>query len=341
MFYGLYLRLRNRAYDRKDNYKASVPTICVGNVTVGGTGKTPMVEYVIRKLFNSDYLPPLNYAVLSRGYKRKLKGFQTVPFDGSAEKFGDEPVQIARKFPGVTVAVDKNRIEGCEKLIESGARAIILDDAFQYRKLSAHMNIVLVDYNRPVYKDRLLPWGRLRDLPSRLSKADAVVVTKCPAEMDAWAKREWRGLLRLGENMPLFFTTIDYDAPQPVFPDDADIRYVYSKRAALVSGIACDEPLRRHISDNYKIIRHFAFGDHHRFSNADMRRLASVVKEQPTSCVFTTEKDAQRIRDVKKVPPEVRQRLFYIPVSARFIFEEDENEFYQLLLVTSTLLPKP
>ena len=152
MIYRLILALRHLAFDKgwKKTYKAEVPTICVGNITVGGTGKTPHTEMILRELMASDRWGFRNIAVLSRGYKRKSKGFQIVERDSSARFAGDEPLQIARKFPSVKVAVDKNRVKGCEKLAADGTEIIVLDDAFQYRRLSASLNIVLVDFNRPI-----------------------------------------------------------------------------------------------------------------------------------------------------------------------------------------------
>ena len=154
MIYGLVLRIRHLLYNKgwKKSFSAPVPTVCVGNITVGGTGKTPHVELLLRLLLAAGKQP----AVLSRGYKRKLKGFQQVPADGTAALYGDEPVQIAHKFPEVPVAVDKDRVHGCDQLAAK-ASCIVLDDAFQYRRLQATLNVVLVDYNRPVFKDRLLP----------------------------------------------------------------------------------------------------------------------------------------------------------------------------------------
>jgi len=323
MLYGLVLRLRHLAYDKgwKKSQEASVQTICVGNITVGGTGKTPMTELIIKKLVENWKQP----AVLSRGYKRKSKGFQIVKADGSAAMYGDEPLQIARKFPDITVAVDKDRIHGCQQL--SGAGVIVLDDAFQYRRLRATLNIILVDYNRPTFKDRLLPWGRLRDLPSRMSKADIVVVTKCPAEVDEKEREQWRQNLKLKPEQQLFFTTIRYCAPQPVFPE-ADNRFTYAKRVILLSGIANDAPLRNYLSDTYIIHHRLAFGDHHRFSKSDIRRLMALVKENPTDLIITTEKDAQRLRDVSSMPLELRQRLFYIPIEAAFLTPEEDSQFF-------------
>ena len=326
MIYGLALRIRHLFYDKgwKKSFSPEVPTICVGNVSAGGTGKTPHVEMILRMLVAQWKQP----AVLSRGYKRKSKGFQIVPHDGSALQFGDEPVQIARKFPDITVAVDKDRIHGCEEL--RGAGVIVLDDAFQYRRLKPSLSIVLVDYNHPVFKDRLIPWGRLRDLPSRLKKADVVLVTKCPAYLDVQEREQWRKHLKLRADQPLFFTTLHYTAPVGVSPD-ADPHYIYSKHCTLITGIAHNKLFLNYLSDTYKIGRSIELPDHHTYTRADVRKMASAVKKQPTACLMTTEKDAQRLRDCKNMPEAVRKRLFYVPIEATFLTPEEESAFVGIL----------
>ena len=331
MIYGLILRIRHFLYDKgwKKSFPAAVPTICVGNLTVGGTGKTPHVELLLRLLIGEWQQP----AVLSRGYKRKSKGFQIIPHDGSARLYGDEPVQIARKFPDILVAVDQDRVHGCEQLAAK-ASCVVLDDAFQYRRLQASLNVVLVDYNRPIFKDRLLPWGRLRDLPGRLKAAQAVIVTKCPEELPEAERETWRKRLRLKPEQPLFFTTLQYIAAQPVFPE-ADKHYLYAKQCTVVTGIANDAPLRNYLSDTYKIGQHLQFPDHHAYGKGDLRRIAAAVKASAISCLITTEKDAQRLRDCKNVPQSIRERLFYIPVEAAFLTKEDQAAFTSLL--TSTI----
>ena len=315
-------------YDKgwKKSFPAAVPTICVGNITVGGTGKTPHVELLLRLLLAAGKQP----AVLSRGYKRKLKGFQLLPADSSAALYGDEPVQIAHKFPEVPVAVDKDRVHGCEQLA-SKASCIVLDDAFQYRRLQATLNVVLVDFHRPIFKDRLLPWGRLRDLPGRLKAAQVVIVTKCPAELSDQERAQWRKNLKLSSEQSLFFTTLRYGTPLPVFPD-ADKHYLYAKQCTVFTGIANDTPLRNYLSDTYKIGQHLQFPDHHAYTRADIRRIAGAVKASATSCVFTTEKDAQRLRDCRNVPQSIRERLFYVPVEAAFLTEEEQAAFTAALL---------
>ena len=333
MVYRLILAIRHLFYDKgwKKSFKAEVPSICICNITVGGTGKTTFTEWVLRCLLKSDEWAYSNIAVLSRGYKRKKKGFQIVPREGSAADYGDEPLQLARKFPSVTVAVDKSRVEGCRQLVAGAANIIVLDDAFQYRKLKADVNVVLVDYNRPVYKDKLMPWGRLRDLPSRMRKAGAVVVTKCPASLDDWGRQEWRRHLQLREGQQLFFSTITYGLPEPVF-DEADPRYTYSQRLVLVTAIANDAPLRSYLSDSYKIVKRLAFRDHHRFTKGDMRALLAAIRENPTACLMTTEKDARRFQDVKEVPEQIRKRLFYVPIQTSFFTPEEDAAFTAFLL---------
>ena len=332
MIYRLILALRHWAYNKgwKKTTKAPVPAICVGNITVGGTGKTPHTEMILRKLLGSSKWGDKRLAVLSLGYKRKSRGFQLAGPEATAALVGDEPLQMARKFPMVTVAVDKNRVHGCQELA-SGSDVIILDDAFQYRKLEATLNIVLVDYNRPISEDRLMPWGHLRDLPSQIRRAQVVIVSKCPAELDELERAQWREKLKLADGQQLFFSTISYCQPEAVYPE-ADPHYLYSKRLVLLSGIANNTPMRMYLSDTYKIVQRLEFPDHHRFSSADIRSIASTMKAFPTACLMTTEKDAQRLGDCKEVPAEIRQRLFYLPIQATFLTPEEDAAFTNTLL---------
>lgn len=362
--YWLSLKIRHFLYDSglKKVSSADVPTICIGNVTVGGTGKTPHTEMLIRTLLNDEDWGRKNLAVLSRGYKRKTKGFQQVTADGSALAYGDEPLQIKKKFPGITVAVDKSRIEGCDFLVHpeklqtskkarrcidknlQAADLIILDDAYQHRALKPTVSIVLVDYSRPVYNDHLLPFGRLRDLPERIGAADIIIVSKCPNELNAWEKCSWAenlgirnfdaascsGIRRNGRRQHIFFSTICYDSAESVFPE-GDPRYIYTKRLILFSGIANDAPLLSYLSSDYKIVRHFRFPDHHKFSRSDINTIASAAREFPTSVIMTTEKDCQRVRDCHKIKEELKQRMFYSPIKTAFLTENEKETFIKVL----------
>lgn len=348
--YWLTLKIRHFMYDHgmKKVHTADVPTICVGNVTVGGTGKTPHTEMIIRTLTQDVDWGARNIAVLSRGYKRRTRGFQQVVAEGTAKEYGDEPLQIKRKFPFITVAVDKSRKQGCDFLchpdkLQASKKArkcrhkdfpqadlIILDDAFQHRSLKPTVSIVLVDYNRPVFKDHLMPLGKLRDLPERIKAADIIIVSKCPAYLDAWERSKWTEALGIGKNQHIFFTTIGYDNSQAVFPE-GDPRYIYTQRLILFSGIANDTPLRNYLSSTYKIVRHFDFPDHHKFSKADISTISSAANAFPTSVVMTTEKDCQRIRDCKNIPDNLKQRMFYAPIKVNFFSDQEQETFASTL----------
>lgn len=363
--YYFALKFRNALYDKgiKKSHKAEVPTICIGNISVGGTGKTPHTEMVLRELLASDEWAGKQIAVLSRGYKRESRGFQQVVEKGSAAMFGDEPLQIKKNFPAVTVAVDKDRIEGCRFLchpddLQESRKArlcwdrnfphsdlIVLDDAFQYRKLKADLNIVLVDYNRPLHKDHLMPLGSLRDLPGRIEDADVIIVTKCPSIMNDWDMTVWAETLGIrnystvecsgtsagGRQQHVFFTYIDYCPPKPVY-ETSDARYVYSKRMILFTGIAKDKPLRNFLSDRYKIVKRFSFPDHHRFVWADFQKIQSAVNRWPTAAVATTEKDAQRVLDYAGLPLSLRERMLMIPIRVAFVTPGQRDIFRKILL---------
>ena len=365
--YFLTLKLRHILYDHgiRKVSTCEVPTICVGNITAGGTGKTPHTEMILRTLLRSDDWAYEDIAVLSRGHRRASGGFQIVCRDGSVKEYGDEPLQIKKKFPGVTVAVDRHRVKGCDILChpeklktEKRARKcadadiapadlIVLDDAFQYRTLRAFYNIVLVDYNRPLSKDMLLPFGRLRDLPERLSAADVIIVSKCPAYLDDEQKVLWsqdlglkdfdpltcKGKDKKGKEKLLLFSTIWYSSLQPIF-EEADPRYAYSQKLILFSGIAKDTPLRMYLSDEHRIVKRFCFEDHHTYTKMDIRKIMKAVREHPTAVVTTTEKDCQRILDFKGIPHDLKVRLFQVPIEVGFL-SEHEKEVFEDSLMTS------
>lgn len=335
--YALVLRLRHLLYDKgiKKVRTSGTFTISIGNITVGGTGKTPHTEMLIRML-QDDF----RTGVLSRGYKRKGKGFAFVTAEGGATLFGDEPVQIKRNFPGTVVAVDKSRLHGIQMMEDMQARVrpqvIILDDAFQYRKLRPSVSLLLIDWNRPLNKDRLLPFGRLRDLPSRLKAADSIIITKCPPYINEEERESWidsAGLRDCGKN--IYFTTIEYGTPQAIFPE-GDKRYAYSPRAILFSGIANNSPMKQYAAESYRILKTLDFPDHHKYSASDVRSIYSASKANPTALVLTTEKDAQRIMERKDIPDILKGKLFYLPIKVRFIDPAQEKSFRNMLICKIT-----
>lgn len=302
--------IRSRSFDK--------PVISIGNINAGGTGKTPHCEFLVR-LLKDDY----KVAVISRGYKRKSKGFRIVSETDSYRDTGDEPLQMKRKFPDIIVAVDKSRKRAIERLnaldISESPDVFILDDAFQHRKIRPSRSIVLVDYYRPVWKDSLLPFGSLRDLPSHIKRADIVIVTKSPEDVLGTEKIEWRKNLKLSANQHLLFSKIEYSEPKPIFPDYADMRYVYSKKAILFTGIVNNKPLIDFLVNDYKLSPIFKFGDHRNFKKKDIKKISSASVKSPTSVVFTTEKDAQRIYNHPGLISTLREKLFYVPIEVSVI----------------------
>lgn len=362
--YYLTLKIRHNLYDKgiRKVHTCDVPTICVGNIAVGGTGKTPHTEMIVRTLIESEDWKG-NIAVLSRGHKRKSTGFQQVIEGGTVKMFGDEPLQIKNKFPEITVAVDRTREEGCHfltnpealltdkkarKCIDKNipkADVIILDDAYQYRGLKAMVDICLVDFTRPANKDILIPFGNLRDLPERLYKADIIIVTKCPNYMEDNEKEEWVKNLGItgyttsnmtgrnaeGKEITILFTTINYCSPKRIY-EEGNTRFAYSKKAILFTGIAKDLPLRRYLSDSYKLVNCFKFGDHHTYRRHDFNKILSAAKACPIAVVATTEEDAQRVKDYKKVPEYLKERLFQVPIEVSFLSWDEKVLFEKKLI---------
>ena len=335
--YWLALKTRHFLYDKNiiKGREFDVPVVCVGNITVGGTGKTPHTEMLIRML-SGKY----NIAVLSRGYKRKTKGFRIASVNDTFREVGDEPLQIKQKFPNVTVAVCGSRVEGIEKLLalplgEKGVQKdstkpelIILDDAFQHRKVKPCHSILLVNWSRPIFGDNLLPIGRLRDLPEQIRRANTVIVTKSPVavEIDGIIDEEktaavveaeeqkWRRSLKLRNDQKLLFSIINYCAPQPVFREQGDLRYIYSGKAIYFTGIANDAEFRNNLVRKYKILDSLKFADHKNFSKLDVRQINNWAAKNPTAVIFTTEKDSKRLLQCSTLSESVKKRLFHIPI---------------------------
>ena len=333
--YGLGVRLRNFLFDvgvlRSRAY--SVPVISVGNITVGGTGKTPHVEYLVRLLSQH-----CGVAVLSRGYKRKSRGFLVADADTPMRLIGDEPYQMKQKFKGVTVAVDKNRTRGIERLTtgEQGRHidVVLLDDAFQHRYVKPGVNILLVDYHRLIIYDRLLPAGRLREPLKGKDRADVVIVTKCPRDLRPIDFRVITKAMGLYPYQQLYFTTLDYDPLRPVFAKASDrLTGSDDPRAALqgenillLTGIASPRQLIVDLKPYAKTLVPLSFADHHNFSRRDVRRINQTFEQmaEPRRIV-TTEKDAARLTTVEGLSDEVRSHLFALPVRIRFMLDQEEE----------------
>lgn len=326
--YGAVTATRNKMFDCGvlEQREFDIPVLVVGNIAVGGTGKTPHTEYLV-ELLHTRY----NIGVLSRGYNRRTKGFRLAGPKSNAREIGDEPYQIYRKYgdKGVTVAVCEDRAGGIDKMrkINQKINLIILDDAFQHRYVKPTLSVVLTEYSHPVYSDSMLPAGRLRENIGALHRADIVVVTKCPGDMKQLEYRLFSKNLELYPYQKLFFSRYSYGALKPVFPDVAEFTpnmETLSERDTIVAlaGISNPKPFINQLRGTKAKIRGLIFSDHHNFTRDDMIAVVEKVKTSPDpshTFVVTTEKDAMRLQAMDGLPKGLKRRLFYIPITVQFI----------------------
>ncbi|WP_445385575.1 tetraacyldisaccharide 4'-kinase [Robiginitalea sp. IMCC44478] len=288
LIYGLVVYLRNKCYDWGwfTSISFSTPVLCVGNLSVGGTGKTPMVEWLLREFDGKKKV-----AVLSRGYGRKTKGFLMAAKDKTAADLGDEPAQLYLKFPRVTIAVDGNRRRGIRKLQEMVAPdLIILDDGFQHRRVQPRGSILLTTYDSLYTEDFYLPSGSLRDHKSQASRADVVVVTKSPEQLSDASRERIRNRLKLHSEQLLLFASLAYEQARTPGGKTIELDTLRDTALTVVTGIARPEPLLNYLRSVGLQFRHLRFADHHHFSPGEIKQL------QKEKCVITTEKDAVRLR---------------------------------------------
>ncbi|HMR17752.1 MAG TPA: tetraacyldisaccharide 4'-kinase [Sphingobacterium sp.] len=319
LIYQLVVWVRNLLYDHGilKSRSFDIPTIVVGNLIIGGTGKSPMTEYLVRLLS-----PKYNVATLSRGYGRKTKGFREVTVDSTATTVGDEPLQFKRKFPEVTVAVSEDRCRGVDRL-KDRHDLIILDDAYQHRKLKPGFSILLFDFVSLQYPALTLPTGNYRDNFSSIKRADLIVITKCPAHLSAPQQLAINHKIRRYTSVPLLYTRIGYS--QPIDPyqmplqeeqDNVDI--------ILFCGIAKPQPLIDYLESKNNCVHPLIFPDHHYFSPRDYEQIIAKYEALTTKhkIILTTEKDFQRIQlDYFKALP-----FFYIPIHLQL--SESEKEIF-------------
>ena len=322
LFYGVVTCLRNKLYDWKcipSIQFDDVYVISVGNITVGGTGKTPFVEYLTRHL-SQDF----KVAVLSRGYKRTTKGFRLVNSNVTPAETGDEPYQIKRKFPDIVVAVDADRISGIANIrkIYPDTQVILLDDAFQYRKVKSNLSILLADYHRPMYRDGMLPGGRLREWSRFAKRADIMVITKSPAgitpDEQQHIKRHYARIFP----HELYFSTLRYGDPLAVFPDVRSLSAGDLRQydVLLLTGIANPKPFETYISRKVASLQTINFPDHHAFSEKNIRQISERWNtiQSGNKILITTEKDAVRLQQMN-IPEAMAKHIYYIPVEIIFL----------------------
>ena len=327
--YGLGVGFRNFLFEtgilKSQTY--ATPVISVGNITVGGTGKTPHVEYLIRLLKDKT-----NLAVLSRGYKRKSSGFVLADNNTTIYDIGDEPFQMKQKFPDITVAVDKKRTRGINRLIKGEAGkdidVILLDDAFQHRYVTPGINILLVDYHRLIIYDELLPSGRLREGAGSKNRADIVIITKCPVNMKPMEFRVLTKAMALYPYQQLYFSTYTYEGLERLDGQECTggLESLADKHVLLVTGIASPEQMKLDLQSYAKDIRPLAFADHHQFKEKDIRLINETFSELPSpKCIITTEKDAVRLRTVEGLSDEVLQHFYVLPIRIKLMLDQEKS----------------
>ncbi len=329
LLYGLVVNIRNELFDLKilPSLQFDLPVISVGNITVGGTGKTPHTEYIVSLLKSS-----FKIATLSRGYKRKTRGFLLVDTNSTVAQVGDEPLQIKRKFNDCIVVVDSKRVRGIENLLKSpeAPEVIILDDAFQHRYVKPGLNILLTDYNRLITRDSLLPYGRLREPAFNRDRANIIIVTKCPAHIKPIDERIISTELFIRPYQQLYFTKLEYDDARPVFPEEAiKLRdnLLNGLSILLFTGIANPHPLKEYLTHKTHNLLELRYPDHHNYSLKDLQEIVNNFVSLPEGerIILTSEKDMIRIREVENIPEMIREHLFYIPLTIRFLNEAGKD----------------
>ncbi len=324
--YGRIMAVRNYLYNTGllVSHRFVLPVIAVGNLTVGGTGKTPHVEYLLRLL--KDY----SVATLSRGYKRSTKGFILANEHASAATIGDEPYQYLRDFAGVTVAVSEDRVKGVQQLLEArpDTEVIVLDDAMQHRPINPSFNILITDFYRPFYKDLVMPAGLLREPKTGASRADAVIVSKCPENLPSAQRASIAASINKYSKAPVYFSAYTYGVPVSIGSEKT-----LSKEVILLTGIANPNPLKKQLQEQgYTILEHVNFQDHHQYTAQNLLKLkeqASKYKNQNIS-IITTRKDAVKLEAEELRALTQSLPVFYIPIVVKLL--EREEEFNNMVL---------
>ena len=329
--YGLAVIIRNELFELNilKTRRFDIPVISVGNITVGGAGKTPHVEYLIRLLKDK-----MKVAVLSRGYKRKSRGYVLAGNNTPMREIGDEPYQMKIKFPDIRVAVDKKRCEGIDRLTTDeetkDTDVILLDDAFQHRYVQPGINILLVDYHRLIIYDKLLPAGRLREPLSGKHRADIVIITKCPDTLNPIDYRVLSKAMELYPFQQLYFTKLEYCPLEPIFHKGLSIPLteIRGKNVLLLTGIASPRQLETDINayTGNNALTMLSFPDHHSFTQKDIRRIneAFAGMEAPRM-IITTEKDQARLMGIETLSDDVKDNIYALPIQVRFMLDKEET----------------
>ena len=328
--YGIGVGFRNQLFNigllKQHDY--DIPIISVGNITVGGAGKTPHVEYLIRLLKDK-----VKVAVLSRGYKRKTHGYVLANDSSTVTDIGDEPYQMKQKYQDVHIAVDKKRVDGIAHITgdaeTNDTDVILLDDAFQHRYVKPGINILLVDYHRLIIYDKLLPAGRLREPQSGKNRADIVIITKCPKDLKPMEFRVLTKAMNLYPYQSLYFTTIEYESLTPLFAKEKSAiekEALEDKHVMLITGIASPKQIIIDLKPHVKEMTTLAFSDHHQFKSKDIMKINETFNAiKGEKIIVTTEKDATRLEQLEGLSEEVKQNLYVLPIKVKFMINQEEE----------------
>jgi len=327
--YGGVVRLRNWMFNMGIYHEREfpIPIIGVGNITVGGCGKTPHVEYLTQLLSKE-----CKVAVLSRGYKRKSRGYVLADEQSTARQIGDEPMQIHLKYLEAYVVVDKDRCHGIMNMMASeptdDVEAIILDDAYQHRYVKPGLNILLIDYHRLITSDKMLPAGRLRESAKEIKRADIVIVTKCPNDLTPMNYRVLTRTIPLLPYQSLFFTSIVYGQPRQLFGTETrPLESLQSnEHIMLIAGIASPEQIIADLKQHCFNIHNVKFSDHHQFTKRDVQRINREFELTPMPrLIITTEKDAMRLRELEGLSDEVKKSIYVLPIEIKINLDQEED----------------
>ena len=313
ILYGFITSIRNFLFDKGilKSYSFELPIIAVGNLSVGGTGKTPQIEYLIR-LLSERYA----IATLSRGYKRKSKGFVLANANATAENLGDEPYQFHQKFPSIQVAVDADRKNGIEQLLtqEKKPQVILLDDAFQHRKVKAGFYILLTAYDDVFVDDFLLPTGNLRESRSGAQRANVIVVTKCPTTLSETEQTQIKQRIKSYSDAPVYFSTIAFDESVQSSTTSVPVATIQQSACVLLAGIAKPASFFNYLTNSASIC--LTYPDHHHFSESDVQE---IKQKAGNKRIITTEKDYVRLKD-----SVLKEQLYYLPIRTSLLVGSNE-----------------
>ena len=318
VLYGIGVALRNKLFDLGvfQSQKSDISTISVGNITVGGTGKTPHSEYLLSYLSKR-----VATAYLSRGYKRSTTGYRVADENSTALTIGDEAYQVYRKFKDVTVVVDSNRLNALKRLQRHKVvpKVVVLDDAYQHRSLHPDLNILLIDYNRLTYQDTMLPLGELRESSDNTDRADIIIFTKCPDTIQPVDMLSTRVQINPFPYQTLYYTALEYDAPKGLFVDSTvDL---CGKEVLLITGVAQPQHLHKHLEKFASKIIALQFPDHHKFTDYELNEIAQEFDtlQANNRVIVTTEKDAARLVNMN-LPESIKEYIYTVGVDVKFLF---------------------